>query len=398
MPGLVEPMDRRAHLIENLRRHNSLKELQASSFFARHGEEIAGLLHTPRIWRNPSAAPRIASFLRIAAWNVEKGKHPGRIVELFRSHPVLRSADVIVLNEVDNGMARSGNFDVGRHLADELGMHLVFGAAHIELTKGTGEDLEATLENADSLQGNAVLTRHAVLEARAIALPACFEPFEFHEKRYGARNCVWARLKLGDGTLWLGSAHLEVRKTPACRAVQMRALLAQLPGESDEAHIIAGDFNTSGFGRGTRRHTIGSVCRLLARSAPAMQESLCHPERRSEPLFRHARAAGFEWVGLNSFEPTACTPIDSLEDAALLPRPIVRLVTKRLEPYGGFLRFKLDWILGKGVIPLRADEAYDTGSGEFSRSAGCIETDNSGLDRISDHRPVFADIRLPVAG
>src|SRR5512138_2410943 len=133
-------MNRRAYLVENLRSYATLRELRSSSFYARCAAEIDALLHRPEVRPHPAATLRIESFCRIAAWNIEKGRSACRIVELFRADPVLRSADIVVLNEVDKGMARSGNLDVGCRIADQLGMHLVFAAAHLELTKGTDED------------------------------------------------------------------------------------------------------------------------------------------------------------------------------------------------------------------------------------------------------------------
>lgn len=352
------------------------------------------MLVTPRNFRSPDARPRLRSFLRVATWNIEKGKRLPRIMEVLRSDPILRVADVILLNEVDLGMARSGNLDIALTLARELGMHMAFGPAHLELTKGTDDDLAAPGENRESLQGNAILCRYPLSESRVVPLPACFEPFEFHEKRYGTRSCLWARADLGTKTIWLGAVHLEVRNTPACRASQMRHLLAHLPGGPGEPHILGGDFNTGGFARGTRWRTLRSVALLLARSPAFMQERMCHPERGPEPLFQLARGAGLEWEGLNTHDPTACTPVGTLEDSSLLPGPLARFARRRLAAYRGYLRFKLDWILGRGVSPARAGEVRDAGSGEESLGPGTRGVEDAGPGRISDHRPIFADIRL----
>ncbi len=381
-------------LLLNLRRYRTVGELHRSAFFAEAGPGILELLGTPRHFFSPQARPRLRSFLRIASWNIEKGKRLPRIVETFRSDPALRWADAILLNEVDLGMARSGNLDVARTLACELGMHMTFAPAHLELTKGTDDDLDAPGNNRESLQGNAILSRYPLREARVVPLPVCFEPFEFHEKRYGTRNCLWARLDLGPKAIWLGAVHFEVRKTPACRASQMRHVLAHLPGGRDEQHVLAGDFNTGGFARGTRWRTLRSVALLLARSPAAMQERMCHPERGPEPLFGLARAAGFVWDGLNTFDPTACTPVGSLEDSSLLPGPLARFTQRRLAAYQGYLRFKLDWILGRGVSPAHAGEVRDAGSGEVSLGAGSRDIDIAGAGRVSDHLPIFADIKL----
>jgi hypothetical protein len=294
-------------------------------------------------------------------------------------------------------MVRSANLNIGRVLADELRMHLAFGPAHIELTRGTEEELDLSGANTDSLQGNAILSRHPIVEARTVPLPACFEPYEFHEKRYGRRTCLWARVAVPGRPLWIGSAHLEVRNTPACRGRQMRHIVTHLPGSAEDAYLIGGDFNSSGFPRGSSWRTIRSVCRLLTRSPEIMREILRHPERGAEPLFGIAKGAGFSWQGLNSHRETACAPIGSLEDAAFLPASLATRVRERLSGYDGYLKFKLDWFLGKGLAALHAGELHDAETGVRSVDPGCIDLDVAGEHRVSDHRPIYLDLRLTPA-
>jgi endonuclease/exonuclease/phosphatase family metal-dependent hydrolase len=383
----------RQYLVDGLGRYSTLSELRRSLFFTERGAEIESILSTPEIHACAHAVPRLKSFVRAAQWNIEKGKRLDGVVERFQSDNVLKWADVILLNEADHGMLRSGNVHVAAAAAEALGMNLAFGAAHIELTKGS-EELLLQGKNRESLQGNAVLSRHPILEARIVPLPVCFEPFEFHEKRYGRRNCVWARLQVGDRSVWAGSVHLEVRNSPQCRALQMEHILANLPGSGQEPHLLGGDLNSNGFARGTLWRTLHSIERLLLHDPEEVKEELRHPERRTEPLFKHLRRAGFEWEGFNSFEETANAPIGNLEDSSLLPEFLVRYVRRQIEPYGGYLPFKLDWLFGREVCALRADELVDPGSGIAASNPGCISLRRTGPGRISDHSPIFADLRL----
>ena len=57
-------------------------------------------------------------------------------LEAFRSHPYLRTCDVLLITEADAGMARSGNRMVAEVLARELGMAQVFAPCYIALGKG----------------------------------------------------------------------------------------------------------------------------------------------------------------------------------------------------------------------------------------------------------------------
>ena len=46
--------------------------------------------------------------IRLVSWNIEKGKR-WRLLEKCLDSESIRTADVLCLNEVDDGMARSGN-------------------------------------------------------------------------------------------------------------------------------------------------------------------------------------------------------------------------------------------------------------------------------------------------
>ena len=389
---MVDPqiMERR-FLLENLRRYATLAELRSTEFFARHRREIEDLLGQPVILEGPAITPRLKSFLRVAQWNLERGTQYGQILETLRSNEALKWADIILLNEADVGMCRSGNRHVAFDLAQSLQMHMVFGAAHLELTGGGNGSPD---DNRDSLQGNAVLSRYPVREARIVALPDCFEPYEFHEKRYGWRNCVWARLAVGNRTWWVGSTHLEVRNTPQCRARQMQRIMERLVGESDQPHLLGGDFNSNTFRRGTRWRTLSAVGRLAMTSPSMVKAELIRPDDGKEPLFEVARAAGFTWQEFNSPEPTACAPLDGLEDARLLPSFVRRSLGKRLEPYQGYLDLKLDWLLARNVHALKDREMQDPASGVFSAAPGQSSINRKGPDRLSDHSPIYADMRL----
>lgn len=387
-------MTSREYLIANLRAFSTIEELQRSGFFSNSEEEIRSLLKTPEVIRNSSARPRTRSFLRVAQWNIETGRRARAVASQIESDRILPWADVILVNEADHGMARSGNLHVARVIGEQLGMHVAFCPAHIELTPGVGDDPAAGGENHESLQGNAVLSRHPIIEARVIQLPVCFEPYEFHEKRYGHRNCLLTKLSVHGNDLWAGAVHLEVRNTPRCRAHQMRHLLARLPVQPAEAFVLGGDFNSNGFRRGSRWRTIGAAWRLLSRPPEVIREQLRHPERGAEPLFSIAADYGFTWADLNSDDATATAALEILEDASMLPGPIARWARPRLLPFHGRLDFKLDWLLGRNIRALRRGEERDPLSGTTSENPGCVATERTGTARLSDHSPIFADIRL----
>jgi endonuclease/exonuclease/phosphatase family metal-dependent hydrolase len=380
--------------IENLRKYKTLDQLKASAFFTDHGLQILSYLETPQVIPFQTPAPRLSSFLRIVQWNIEKGKRFLPILERLHAHEILKWADVVILNEADRGMNRSGNRDVARELGEALGMHAVFGPAHFELTKGTDEELFLEGENRESLQGNAVLSRYPVTEARIVPLPVSFEPYEFPEKRFGRRNCLWVRIQLKSSELWVGAVHLELRNTPRCRARQMAHIMSNIPGNGKEPCVLGGDLNSNSFTRGTALRSLNSVSRLLFSSPEKLKRNLLHPEYGSEPLFGLLRLNGFDWEKLNSSDETARAAIDSLEESDFLPGPFLNLAKKRLEPYRGYLCFKLDWLVGKNVQALDRGSREDARTNVVSEKPGVVAVLNSGPGRISDHLPIYADIDL----
>ena len=93
--------------------------------------------------------------MKIVTWNIEKGKR-WQLLEQCLSHSSIRNADILCLNEVDEGMARSGNRRIAYEIGDRLGMQVVFGQTFKELTKGFGDELRSPGENTTAIQGNAM--------------------------------------------------------------------------------------------------------------------------------------------------------------------------------------------------------------------------------------------------
>jgi hypothetical protein len=134
--------------------------------------------------------------------------------------------------------------------------------------------------------------------------------------------------------------------------------------------------------------------RLVRHSPVRLSELLIHPERGSERLFGRVLEAGFAWEGFNSEGHTAAAPIGGLEERHMVPAPLARAVQKRLTPYDGYLQFKLDWLLGKNIRPLRTGEATDHMTGIVSLDPGTVSVPITGSGRLSDHLPIHADIAI----
>jgi endonuclease/exonuclease/phosphatase family metal-dependent hydrolase len=382
-------------LIAELKGFRTLSELRSSKRYQYHKAYLSTLLETPCLFPARSPRPRINDFVRIAHWNIEKGKHLDSIIKAFRDHPILSQADLISINEADVGMNRSRQRFVAREIGEELGMHVLFAPAYLEFSKGYGEDLKMPGENTIALQGNAILSNYPLRNPRTLKLPDCFNHFEHGEKRIGTRNALSAEIDAPGGPMILTSTHLEVRDTPICRAHQMKAIIEELeqPGIPEQA-IIAGDFNTHGTARGGWWRTLQASLRLSFANKERVKRIFANPQTR-EPLFDVLHRHNFTELGFNDSATTCITIMRGLEDRTALPKFLADAFEHRMARFNHRLDLRLDWIVGRGVKPLSDGEVVDRASGVHSRSPRSISgLKNESGDPISDHDPITADIEL----
>jgi endonuclease/exonuclease/phosphatase family metal-dependent hydrolase len=295
----------------------------------------------------------LPSQLHVVTFNAERGSRFDGICRLLTTHPALRDADVLLLNEVDWGMARSDNRHVARELADVLGLGYVFGIEFVELTKGEAAELDSPGENTWSLHGNAVLSRWPLQQPRLLRLPRRCSWAEGTQQRIGGRMAVLAELETAGGPLTLASVHLENRTTPQGRQQQMQALLDALAG--NHAALIGGDLNTATLDGGDDLQIL-SVPEMLQRDP----QRLRHPQPY-EPLFDDVRAGGFVVDALNVAQVSTNVPMGILDPA-----------------YG----LKLDWLFGRGLEPANHPEPPQVVRAEWQGT------------RVSDHDFVVAHVRL----
>ena len=150
-----------------LRQIPSSRDLESSPLYRRLRPEIERVLNTVETGEDPAGCSGPArSSIRAVAWNIERGlKLPG-LTRALREHPLLREADVLLLTELDYGMARTGNLHVTRELARQLGMTYVFAPSYLNLDKGAGLESEVPGENTQALHG-----KRAALEASGLGAP-----------------------------------------------------------------------------------------------------------------------------------------------------------------------------------------------------------------------------------
>jgi len=380
-------------LVNKLKGFRTLRELHTSEAFLQNRDYLDQLFNTPRVIPCPQAKPRISDFLRIAQWNIEKGKQFDAILKTLLEHPLLKTADVISINEADAGMIRSDHRFVAQELGKALQMHVVFAPVYLELTKGFGSESKLPGENTIALQGNAILSRYPLSNPRVIELPVCFDHFGFSEKRIGRRTALAVEVELKARNLSFATTHLEVRNTPDCRANQVKAILAELERlDGRDSAVIAGDFNTNATPRGGIWRTLRAASRLTFGNAARQRSRFAAPQQH-EPLFDLLARQGFSAEGFNDAEPTCHLLMSCMKDASPLPGWMTKPLEARMKRFDYQFDMRLDWIFGRNVKALTDGEMIDRRSGIRSQRPQAI----SGLitncgQQVSDHDPITADI------
>ena len=277
--------------------------------------------------QNADVASAATGWLRIAAWNIERGRDPSAIAALISS----TNADVALLSEVDVGMARTRNRDVAREVAKSLSGMSAFAVEYVELGLGKEADLVDVVdrENRCGLHGNAIVSKIALQRPEVVRLGAGGEWFTHArgEPRIGGRSAVVTTVTLDGVEVDIASVHLESHSDAEARAGEMRILLDRLDERGPRPAVVAGDLNTFGAPLGDliERSSVGRL-----RDEDPGRFSWPVPY---EPLFEIASERAFTWVDANVAAPT------TRHDHEGLPEHVP---------------IKLDWVLVRGLEARRA--------------------------------------------
>lgn len=235
----------------------------------------------------PPLAPVTGDTLRVLAWNAERLKYLETSIDLLRR----LDADILLLTELDRGMARSANRDAPAELAAALGMAHVFAVEYIELSLGDARERawHAGETNRDGLHGNAILSRLPIDRAGLSRLEqdgTWFQGERNGERRIGGRNAAIAEI----AGIAFAAVHLESHSDPDHRAAQTRILLDDIDAfavahETRGPAVIGGDFNTA-----TVAHDAKGTTSPDQRLDPVPHE----------PLFAVMAERGFAWERCNT--------------------------------------------------------------------------------------------------
>ena len=178
------------------------------------GQELTdGLGDKNKVEIDNSISPQLSckSPLKVVELNAERGRW------WMESSKLVKDADIIILNEMDVGMARSDNQHTTRLMAHHLGMNYAWGLEFIELTAGDKDDRENAngVPDFHGLHGNAFLTKCP------ISNPVIFRneigPYfassknkvnaNGFEKRLGGRMGMFGQITVDHKQVVVGSIH-----------------------------------------------------------------------------------------------------------------------------------------------------------------------------------------------
>jgi endonuclease/exonuclease/phosphatase family metal-dependent hydrolase len=369
----------------DLARCRSTSELHSHPLFPALGPVIHRVLESPEIGHYARGESPAKDSYRFLAWNLERGIRLDGQLEAFRTHPYLRTCDVLLLTETDVGMARSGNRDVARTLARELGFHYAFAPCYLNLAKGAGEEHHAEGENDLGLHGNALLSRYPIHHVRSIRLENGIDKMSGREKRLGCQAAVLAEIEFPGSKVTAVSLHLDANSSQRHRRDQMRTILDAMPEKGPA--VLGGDWNTTTYDSSTAASAIfGFWVRVLMGVDHVIRNHYLHPYRRFErELFGLLEARGFDWR--NSNLPGEHTLYYDFANARTfknlsewIPLWCFPFIRWALRHHEGRCPLKLDWFAARGVT--------------VSNPVVLHDLSESGNGPLSDHDPIGLDVSL----
>lgn len=374
-----------------LARFASTAALEKSEIYQKIKPEIELVLNSV-VGENFAAPPLVKlKTIRALAWNIERGKELDGIVAALKEHADLSNRDLLLLTELDYGMARSGNRFVAREIARESNLNYVFAPCYLALNKGNGVEADAEGENEQAIHGLALFSRFPIKRALAVPFPNGKDKMHGDEKRIGNLRALVAEIEHPTGDFYAATIHLDAHSSRAHRVRQMRILLEYVNKLQPKLPvIIGGDWNTTTHNaQNSTRAIMGYVRRVLMGAENVTENHYPHPERFFErELFQTLENYGFEYQQFNSLgEGTLHYDVNSLTTnqmlADLIPSWCFPWIYWALENVGDQFSLRLDWFAGRGIELAKNFEPIVVGN--------LIQPNGAPL---SDHDAIVLDFQL----
>jgi endonuclease/exonuclease/phosphatase family metal-dependent hydrolase len=385
-----------------LLKFESTPEMERSELYAKIRPDVEQILNAvvqegisePPVVTGGSAYPSDTSDgsdkIKVLAWNIERGNVFDGIVDALKNHERLKDKDVLLLTELDYGMARSGNRFVAQELARELKLNYAFAPVYIALQKGSGVESQIEGENTKSIHGLAMFSKWPMRNVHAIPLPNGKDKMWGKEKRLGYLRALIADIEHPAGEFRAVTIHLDAHCSRAHRRKQMRIILDHLETLPPLPTILGGDWNTTTFNsQNATRAIMGYWRRVFMGPKNVAKNHLPHPERYFERrLFGDLQSRGFDYESFNEVGTgTLHYHIESIEKNTNLrdwvPEWCFPFIFWAAGRVGGHVSGRLDWFAGRGI---------ELASGTKPNTVGhLIDKDGTPL---SDHDAITLDFTL----
>jgi endonuclease/exonuclease/phosphatase family metal-dependent hydrolase len=338
----------------------------------------------------PPADAGGTDFVSALAWNIERGNRFEGIVDAFQNHPKLKQRDLLLLTELDYGMARSGNRFVAKEIADALQLNYAFAPVYIALQKGSGVEEFAEGENTNSIHGLAMLSRFPMRNVHTVPLPNGKDKMWGKEKRLGHLRALIADIEHPTGEFRAVTIHLDAHCSRAHRHKQMKIILDHLETLEPLPTLIGGDWNTTTFNsQNATRAILGYWRRVLMGVKNVVKNHYPHPDRYFEKrLFAEIENRGFEYKRFNEIGAgTIHYHVESIEKNTNLrdwvPEWCIPFIFWAANRVGGTVSGRLDWFAGRGIELATETQPKTIG--------GLI--DDEGIP-LSDHDAITLEFKL----
>jgi endonuclease/exonuclease/phosphatase family metal-dependent hydrolase len=375
-----------------LLKFESTAELERSAIWKKIGPEAERVLDAVVIGDASGKPPQggTQSSIRALAWNLERGIKYDGIAKALKSDGRLRDRDVLLLSELDYGMARSGNRFVAKELAEDLGMNWAFAPVYIPLQKGSGVESDMPGENTASIHGLAMLSRWPMKNVHAVPIPNGKDKMQGKEKRLGRLRALIAEIEHPSGLVRAVTIHLDAHCSRAHRALQVRIILDHLATLAQVPTLIGGDWNSTGFNsQNSTRAILGYFRRVMMGPKNVAKNHFPHPDRFFERrLFGDLERRGYDYKTLNEIGVgTLHYEVGDIEKNTNLrdwvPEWCFPFIFWAAGRVGGKVSARLDWFAGKG---------FDLAPGGAPQTVHGLVDDDGGP--LSDHDAITVDLIL----
>ncbi|GLQ36260.1 endonuclease [Amylibacter marinus] len=199
-------------------------------------------------WEGSVSAP-LPHEVTIAAWNLERCLDPIASAHTLAAH----APDIVLLSEMDCGMARTHQAHTTQILAQSMGMGYAYGVEFHELGLGSGPELERVVDdhNQSGWHGNAILSKTPPKQIFQIRLDDHGHWFcgaqgvDDAQPRIGGRVAIAAIFPTTQGYVCAVSTHLESAGNIGIRQSQVDRIIAAVDDFAPGLPVvIGGDLNT----------------------------------------------------------------------------------------------------------------------------------------------------------